>query len=447
MSRFSFLSTELEPERVLLVGVDFRNSAWPVERSLDELERLAHTAGAVTVGRVVQRLDKPIPKSFIGSGKVDEVRHLVSALDVNTVIFDDDLSPAQQSHLEKTIGEPTKIIDRTALILDIFGLHAKTREGRIQVQLAQLQYLLPRLRGMWSHLAKEQTRGGIGSRFGQGESQLEVDRRLIRNKIASLRRELDALEKRRDVQAKSRKESTAFRIALAGYTNAGKSTLLNALTDAGVLSEDKLFATLDPTTRSYSLPGGRVVTITDTVGFIQKLPHGLVEAFKSTLSEVLEADLILKIVDISDEDADLHLEAVDRVLDEIGAGQQLSVTVNNKCDRFDAAYVYALESRYPDQIFCSAHTGYGMDALIDCIALRASASDRLMTVMLPYSCASLRAQIHEQGVILTEEFLSEGMLVTAKVPSKLAGMLQRYEHCNEEIVASEGLTPLSENQA
>ena len=337
------------------------------------------------------------------------------------------MTPAQQSHLEKTIGEPTKIIDRTALILDIFGLHAKTREGRIQVQLAQLQYLLPRLRGMWSHLAKEQTRGGIGSRFGQGESQLEVDRRLIRNKIASLRRELNGLEKRRSVQTKSRKESTAFRVALAGYTNAGKSTLLNALTDAGVLSEDKLFATLDPTTRSYSLPGGRVVTITDTVGFIQKLPHGLVEAFKSTLAEVLEADLILKIVDYSDEDADMHLEAVDRVLDEIGAGEQLAVTVNNKCDRFEASYVHALESRYPDQVFCSAYTGYGIDSLIDTLALRASASDQLLTVMLPYANASLRAQIHEQGVILNEEFIPEGMLITAKVPSKLAGLLRQYE--------------------
>ena len=212
MSRFSFLSTELEPERVLLVGVDFRNGAWPVDRSLDELERLAHTAGALTVGRVVQRLDKPIPKSFIGSGKVEEVRRLVAALDVNTVIFDDDLTPAQQSHLEKTIGEPTKIIDRTALILDIFGLHAKTREGRIQVQLAQLQYLLPRLRGMWSHLAKEQTRGGIGSRFGQGESQLEVDRRLIRNKIASLRRELNGLESA--VLFRPRAEKSLLRLGL-----------------------------------------------------------------------------------------------------------------------------------------------------------------------------------------------------------------------------------------
>ena len=203
--------------------------------------------------------------------------------------------------------------------------------------------------------------------------------------------------------------------------------MLNALTDAGVLSEDKLFATLDPTTRSYSLPGGRVVTITDTVGFIQKLPHGLVEAFKSTLAEVLEANLILKIVDYSDEDADLHLEAVNRVLDEIGAGEQLSVTVNNKCDRFEASYVHALESRYPDQVFCSAYTGYGIDSLIDTLALRASASDQLLTVMLPYANASLRAQIHEQGVILNEEFIPEGMLITAKVPSKLAGLLRQYE--------------------
>ena len=221
MTRFSFLSTAVEPERAVLVGVEWRDGAWPVDRSLDELERLADTAGAVVVGRLTQRLDRPVPKSFIGSGKVEELKGLVRRLDADVVIFDEDLTPAQQSHLERTIGEPTKIIDRTALILDIFGLHATTREGRLQVQLAQLQYLLPRLRGMWSHLAKEQTRGGIGSRFGQGESQLEVDRRLIRNRIAALRRELKELEKRRGVQAKSRIASDSFRIALAGYTNAG----------------------------------------------------------------------------------------------------------------------------------------------------------------------------------------------------------------------------------
>lgn len=427
MSRFSFLSTDIEPERALLVGVEWRDSRWPVDRSLDELERLVHTAGAIPVGRVVQKLDHPIPKSFIGSGKVQEVCDLVHALNVQVVIFDDDLTPAQQSHLERTIGEPTKIIDRTALILDIFGLHAQTREGRIQVQLAQLQYLLPRLRGMWSHLAKEQTRGGIGSRFGQGESQLEVDRRLIRNKISGLRKELAQLEKRRSVQSKDRAASNAFRIALAGYTNAGKSTLLNALTDAGVLSEDKLFATLDPTTRSFALPGGRIVTITDTVGFIQKLPHGLVEAFKSTLSEVLEADLILKAVDYSDEDADLQLEAVERVLEEIGASERPSITVNNKIDLLSMQYVHSLESRFPNQIFCSAVTGYGIDTLIDQISEESAAQDVEMSIELPYSEGALLCRLREQGVVFSEEYGETGVLLSLSAPKSLAGRLRTFQ--------------------
>ncbi len=427
MSRFSFLSTDIEPERALLVGVEWRDSRWPVERSLDELERLVHTAGAIPVGRVVQKLDHPIPKSFIGSGKVQEVCDLVHALNVQVVIFDDDLTPAQQSHLERTIGEPTKIIDRTALILDIFGLHAQTREGRIQVQLAQLQYLLPRLRGMWSHLAKEQTRGGIGSRFGQGESQLEVDRRLIRNKISGLRKELAQLEGRRGVQSKDRVASNTFRIALAGYTNAGKSTLLNALTDAGVLSEDKLFATLDPTTRSFALPGGRIVTITDTVGFIQKLPHGLVEAFKSTLAEVLEADLILKIVDCSDEDADLQLEAVERVLEEIGASERPSITVNNKVDLLSIQYVHSLESRFPSQLFCSAATGYGIDTLVDRISEESAAQDIKMSIELPYSEGALLCRLREQGVVLSEEYGETGVLLSLSAPKSLAGRLRIFQ--------------------
>ena len=314
MGRFPFVSTELEPERALLVGVEQRDTRWPVERSLDELERLADTAGALAVGRLTQRLDRPNPRSFIGSGKLEELIGLVHRLDIDVVIFDDDLTPSQQSVLEKAVGEPVKIIDRTALILDIFGLHAQTREGRLQVQLAQLQYLLPRLRGMWSHLAKEQTRGGIGSRFGQGETQLEVDRRLVRNRIAVVKRELKEVEKRRGVQSKERVISPAFRVALAGYTNAGKSSLLNRLTGSNVLAQDKLFATLDPTTRAYHLPGGRSMTVTDTVGFIQKLPHGLVDAFKSTLSEVRDADLLIKVVDASDCNLIRQLEAVDFVL-------------------------------------------------------------------------------------------------------------------------------------
>lgn len=426
MARFTFLSTSIEPERALLVGVEWRTNAWPVERSLDELERLAGTAGAEVVGRLTQRLERPVPKSFIGSGKVQELKDLVSRLDVDVVIFDDDLTPAQQSHLEKTIGEPTKIIDRTALILDIFGLHAKTREGRLQVQLAQLQYLLPRLRGMWSHLAKEQTRGGIGSRFGQGESQLEVDRRLIRNRISALRRELKELEKRREVQSKHRIESDAFRVALAGYTNAGKSTLLNTLTGAGVLSEDKLFATLDPTTRSYVLPGGRSITITDTVGFIQKLPHGLVEAFKSTLSEVRGADLILKVVDVADEDRERHLDAVDRVLEEIGAGERPSLTVYNKADLLAAHELETLRLRMPQAVFFSARTALGLEQLLDRLAAEAAATDRLISAEVPYREGSLMKVVREQGQVLSEEYLEDRMRIVAKVPERIAARLNRY---------------------
>ena len=426
MSRFPFVNTEPEPERAVLVGVDWRDNAWPTDRSLDELERLASTAGAVAVARLTQKLDKPYPKSFIGSGKVEELCGLVHRMDIQVVIFDDDLSPSQQSYLEKAVGEPVKIIDRTALILDIFGLHAQTREGRLQVQLAQLQYLLPRLRGMWSHLAKEQTRGGIGSRFGQGESQLEVDRRLVRNKISSLRRELKDVEKRRIVQSKSRIEYPAFRVALAGYTNAGKSTLLNRLTGSDVLSQDKLFATLDPTTRSYALPGGRVMTLTDTVGFIQKLPHGLVDAFKSTLSEVLGADLILRVIDASDEDCLRQMNAVDQVLEEIGAGEKLTITVFNKIDLLDRIELLGLERRYPDAVMFSAKTGVGLDSLVARIAREAAATDVLLSADIPYKEGTLITLIHKQGSVLREEYLSDGIRVVAKVPARIAPKIERY---------------------
>lgn len=408
------------------MGVDWRESNWPIDRSLDELERLADTAGAVVVARLKQRLERPIPKSYIGSGKVEELRGFVQRLDADVVIFDDDLTPSQQSYLERALGEPTKIIDRTALILDIFGLHARTREGRLQVQLAQLQYLLPRLRGMWSHLAKEQTRGGIGSRFGQGESQLEVDRRMIRNRIAALRKELKGLEKRRDVQSKWRASSPAFRVALAGYTNAGKSSLLNRLTGSDVLAQDKLFATLDPTTRSYELPGGRAITVTDTVGFIQKLPHSLVEAFKSTLSEVRDADLILKVVDISDDDHARQLDAVDRVLREVEAGERPSVTVFNKVDLLAPLELESLERRIPDAVFFSARTGYGLAALLERVALEASASDELISCEIPYREGALVAAIRKQGSVLSESYLDDALSMVCRVPARIASALEPY---------------------
>lgn len=427
MARFEHFSTAIVPERAVLMGVDLPSSSWPSDRSLDELARLAATAGAQVVGRMTQRLDHPNPRTFIGSGKVSELCEMVHALDAEVVIFDDDLTPSQQTNLERAVGEPVKIIDRTALILDIFGLHASTREGRLQVQLAQLQYLLPRLRGMWSHLAKEQTRGGIGSRFGQGESQLEVDRRLIRDRIASLRRLLRDVERRRAVQSKERVASPAFRVALAGYTNAGKSSLLNRLTGSSVLAQDKLFATLDPTTRSYALPGGRLVTITDTVGFIQKLPHGLVDAFKSTLSEVRDADLILKVVDVSDEDRERHEEAVDRVLDEIGAGDVPAVTVCNKVDLIDPEQRAAIPLRRPGAIPFSAVDGTGIDELQARIAREAAKGDAVMTCAVPYREGNLLRVLHEQACMLSEEYRADDVLVTVRVGSRLASRIRRYE--------------------
>lgn len=427
MPRFPLVSTAPQLEIAVLVGVEWGNSDWPVDRSLDELERLADTAGAQVVGRLIQKLDRPNPKSFIGSGKVNELINLVHCSHATTVIFDDDLTPSQQSYLEQAVGQPIKIIDRTALILDIFGLHAMTREGRLQVQLAQLQYLLPRLRGMWSHLAKEQTRGGIGSRFGQGESQLELDRRMIRDKIASIRKELKLIERRRGVQSKRRASSATFRIALAGYTNAGKSSLLNRLTDAKVLSQNKLFATLDPTTRVCVVPGGREVTITDTVGFIQKLPHTLVDAFKSTLSEVLEADLILRVVDLSDENCYRELEAVNSVLKEIGASDNSSITVCNKIDKIESGVADVLKRRFPDVVFCSARTGDGTDILLSTIARRAAEDDVLMSTMIPYSEGDLVAAAHRLGTVLQEEHTGDGTLLVCKVPRRLAASLRPYE--------------------
>lgn len=426
MARNEPISTVPVPERAILMGVDWRRDAWPIERSLDELERLADTAGACVVARLTQKLDRPIPRSYIGSGKVEELKGFVQRLEADVVIFDDDLSPSQQSYLEKALGEPTKIIDRTALILDIFGLHAQTREGKLQVQLAQLQYLLPRLRGMWSHLAKEQTRGGIGSRFGQGESQLEVDRRMIRNRIAALRRELGELEKRRDVQSKWRMSSPAFRVALAGYTNAGKSTLLNRLTGSCVLAQDKLFATLDPTTRAYELPGGRAMTVTDTVGFIQKLPHGLVESFKSTLSEVRGADLILNVVDISDEDHQRHIEAVERVLREIDAGERPSLTVFNKSDLLPPGELAALRRRFPAAVFVSASTGEGIDELRERIAREAASHDVLLSCDIPYREGALLTAVRRQGQILQEEFHPNAVRLVCKVPLRIEGLLAPY---------------------
>ena len=426
MGRFKPFSTAPVKERAILVGVDRGSGDWTIDESLEELRRLAETDGAEVVQVVTQRLERPIPKTYIGSGKVSEVAHLVGSLEADVVIFDDELTPSQQSNLERAFKEPTKVIDRTALILDIFGEHARTREGRLQVQLAQLQYVLPRLRGMWSHLVGEQTRGGIGSRFGQGESQLEVDRRLIRNRIATLREELKRLERRRNVQSKARWESGIYRVALVGYTNAGKSTLLNRLTGADVYVRDELFATLDPTTRSLDLEEGRRITITDTVGFIQKLPTTLVESFKSTLAEALAADLILKVVDASDPHAAKELDAVDAVLSEIGASDIRSVVVYNKCDLLDGETRRALALEHPEAVQMSALEGTGADALLYRIAQEASDGDVTITVVVPYAKGMLIKMLHERCQVIREEYVQGGLKATVRASQRMHDFLEPY---------------------
>lgn len=420
------ISTYVPPETCILVGIDTGAGDWTVDSSLDELGRLAETAGAVPVGRLTQRLDHPIPKTFLGSGKVQELKELAESLDADVIVFDNELSPSQQANLERLLGMKFKIIDRTALILDIFGMHAKTHEGKLQVQMAQLQYLYPRLRGMWAHLAKDKTRGGIGSRFGQGESQLEVDRRLIRNRTAVLRRELKNIAENRTIQRKERYQSLTFKVALAGYTNAGKSTLLNRLTGADVYVQDQLFATLDPTTRMLTLPGGRKVTITDTVGFVQKLPTTLVESFKSTLAEVVGADLILQVVDATDDHREQEMKAVDEVLGQIGASSVPSIVVFNKCDQLDEEGRGALRKRYPHSICVSALDGSGIEDLVTGIAQAARAQDASMQILLPYNQGMLAKDCHENGHVVSEEFLPEGTAMTVLVPPALKHRLEPF---------------------
>lgn len=426
MGRFKPFETAPVPERAILVGVDRGGSRWSCDDSLAELGRLAETDGAVVVLTMKQRLDAPIPKTFIGKGKVEELVSYVRNLDVDVVIFDDELTPSQQSNLERAVGEPVKIIDRTALILDIFGEHAKTKEGRLQVQLAQLQYVLPRLRGMWSHLVGEQTRGGIGSRFGQGESQLEVDRRLIRDRISTLRKELAALEKRRGVQSKARWDSGVYRVSLVGYTNAGKSSLLNRLTGAGVYAKDELFATLDPTTRSLVLEEGRKLTLTDTVGFIQKLPTTLVESFKSTLAEARAADLLLLVVDASDQRWRDQMGAVTEILRDIDSDGIKRVLVLNKIDLLTQDQRRILKAENPDAVLVSAEDGTGINNLLYRIGKEASEGDETITALIPYSKGLLLKMCHERCQVIRERYVDGGLLATLKASERMRATLEPY---------------------
>lgn len=403
-------------EKAVLVGVVRPDMPYSIESSLAELERLADTAGADTVAVTSQRLEAINPRTFVGSGKAEEIAELVRAHGADMVIFDDELTPSQQSNLERIVDRDVKVIDRTALILDIFALHATSKEGRLQVRLAQNQYLYPRLRGMWAHLASNRMGGGVGSRFGEGESQLEVDRRMVRKRITAIKHELAHLQKVRDLQRERRYADGIFKVALAGYTNAGKSSLINRLTGSNVLAYDKLFATLDSTTRKLTLPYGREVTITDTVGFIQKLPTTLVEAFRSTLDEITGADLILHVVDGSSPEHASQIEAVHEVLDQIDAQKIPLITVFNKIDLLSEHRCEALRQRYPESQFVSAESGEGIGELIERIDRAAGSVDTLMDVTIPYDRGDLVSLAHERCSIVSERHAENGTLLLIQVP-------------------------------
>jgi GTP-binding protein HflX len=409
----------------VLVGIDRGDTEWPIDESIAELERLAETADVDVASVITQRLDRPNPRTFIGTGKADEVAQAATELGANLVIFDEELTPSQQINIEKLLPE-TRVIDRTALILEIFAMHAVTREGKLQVELAQQEYVLPRLRGMWGHLERERLGGGRGARFGAGESQLETDRRLARRRISELRRLLEAVSSERSLQRKRRARSGVYRIALVGYTNAGKSTLLNALTGAGVLSADMLFATLDSTTRRLQLPEGREVTLTDTVGFINKLPHGLVEAFKSTLDEVNEADLLLHVTDAGALQREAQMQAVREVLQEIGAHAKPGVVVFNKTDMLDSRDRSQLEKRYPEASFVSALNGEGIQALTARIAEEAARGSVTVSALVPYTRGELVQLAHERTHIVAERHTDEGTHLVLRASAEIAMQFEPF---------------------
>jgi GTP-binding protein HflX len=393
-------------ERAVLVGVG--RGIDPSD--LDELAALADSAGAEPVSRIVQARSDPDPATFVGKGKLEEIHRAVHSTGADAVILDDELTPGQLRNLEGRLG--TKVIDRTALILDIFALHARSREGKAQVELAQLNYLLPRLRG-WGE-AMSRLGGGIGTR-GPGETKLEVDRQHIKRRISKLRRDIKDLARTRDVKRARREGSGIQQIAIAGYTNAGKSTLMNALTEAGVLVADQLFATLDPTIRRIGLPGGRHATISDTVGFVSKLPHDLVEAFRSTLEEVTRADLVLHVADASSPEVEQQVEAVRGVLGEIGAGAIPEVLALNKVDVVSEKDRERAAWRFPDAVAISAFTGEGTEALLERVALELPRPPIEVTLLVPYGRDEVIALLYRDAEVLGTEAGADGTLVRARV--------------------------------
>lgn len=416
---------QIQLERVVLAGV-WTSGSWELaERSLQELARLAETAGSTVLEGVIQRRDNPDPSTYLGSGKAQELRKIVSETGADTVIIDGELSPAQLIHLEDVVK--VKVVDRTWLILDIFAKHAKSREGKTQVSLAQMQYMLPRLRGWGDALSRQAASGGnpgIGTR-GPGETKLETDRRRIHDQMTRLRKDLKDMARSRDVQRNARRKSHVASVAIAGYTNAGKSSLLNRLTGAGVLVEDALFATLDPTVRKSQTPSGRNITLSDTVGFVRHLPHQLIDAFKSTLEEVSDSDLIVHVVDGSDPDPLEQFNSVREVLQEIKADNIPEIIAINKTDKISDETMGNLKRIFPEAVFVSAHSGFGIETLLKTIDDRLPDPSVEMMLTIPYSRGDLLARVHEDGKVLKTEHNDSGTQIHAFVPSELAHQLKQ----------------------
>jgi len=412
---------EVLRQRALLVGTGTgtRNVA-EAEESLAELGRLADTAGADPVESVLQRRDRPDPATYVGPGKADELRDTADVLDIDVVVFDDELTPAQQRNLEHKLGRD--VVDRVALILDIFAQHASSQEGMLQVELAQLRYRLPRLRGRGITLSQQG--GGIGTR-GPGETQLEVDRRRIQRRMTKVEKDLERVGKTRATQRKARRRRGLPTVTLVGYTNAGKSTLLNRMTEARVRVEDRLFSTLDPTTRRLQLPGGETVLCSDTVGFVRRLPHQLVEAFQSTLEVVTAADLVVHVVDGAAADAESQIEAVREVLREIEAGDRPELLVINKLDRADASQVREL-CEGESAIAVSARTGEGIEKLLDAIADRLRELAAVVELVVPYERGDVLAALHRDGEVLIEVHAEIGTRVRARIDEVDLGRYREF---------------------
>jgi len=401
--------------RVFLVGLDLKSGdSAAVGESMEELAELAATAGGEVIGDGTQKAESRNPATYIGKGKAGEYAAFCKANEVDTVIFDDELTPAQTRNLEKIFGR--RVMDRTALILEIFSQRARTREGKLQIELAQLEYLRPRLTKFWGHLSRQ--RGSTGSIGGEGESQLEADRRKISERIDKISEELDIVRRQRETQRAGRQRSQWPLASIVGYTNAGKSTMLNRLTGAAVLAEDKLFATLDPTTRRLRLPTNQNVLLTDTVGFIKKLPHGLVEAFKATLEEVVQADLLLHVVDLSHPQAEEQIAAVNAVLAEIGAAEKPVLMVFNKIDRLHSSreLLPRFLERHPNAVAISAATGAGVPELLAELGVQLRPVRELVELKIPHEQAAVIARLHQLGQVLESRYLAKAGKFKARIP-------------------------------